>query len=260
MKRYTVLCFREWCIFNLYHNFTNFLISFIMLLYVFIVVDLVVSLLSGQKTSWTSNECLTNVFCPLGMHVKSIYIVVGIFSFYYLEYKIFWKKKDFWYLHNYIQFDIKKNRNWRKSRNIIFIKNNLNGDVKSGETIIVSDFSFFHFIFSPYPFLFLLLDFELKNQISGSIYKYRRNGVGFVLRLTNFPKVLVFKQFFKRLFFYIHFSIQHWWKFHQCLVSTRHCFDIHTTSITLKQCRSDVKITSCAYWVRFFFARSYIEN
>ena len=31
-------------------------------------------------------------------------------------------------------------------------------------------------------------------------------------------------------------------------VSTRHRFDIHTTSITLKQRRMDVKTTSCAYW------------
>ena len=31
-------------------------------------------------------------------------------------------------------------------------------------------------------------------------------------------------------------------------VSTRHRFDIHTTSITLKRRRTDVKTTSCAYW------------
>ena len=31
-------------------------------------------------------------------------------------------------------------------------------------------------------------------------------------------------------------------------VSTRHRFDIHTTSITLKRRRMDVKTTSCAYW------------
>ena len=32
-------------------------------------------------------------------------------------------------------------------------------------------------------------------------------------------------------------------------VSTRRCFDVYTTSITLKRRRMDVKTTSCAYWV-----------
>ena len=32
-------------------------------------------------------------------------------------------------------------------------------------------------------------------------------------------------------------------------VSTRHRFDIHTTSIMLKRRRTDVKTTSRAYWV-----------
>ena len=31
-------------------------------------------------------------------------------------------------------------------------------------------------------------------------------------------------------------------------VSTRRCFDVHVTSITLKRRRTDVKTTSCAYW------------
>ena len=35
-------------------------------------------------------------------------------------------------------------------------------------------------------------------------------------------------------------------------ISTRHLFDIHTTSITLKRLRTDVLTTSCAYWVRYF--------
>ena len=35
----------------------------------------------------------------------------------------------------------------------------------------------------------------------------------------------------------------------QSPVSTRHRFDIHTTFITLKRRRTDVKTTSCAYWV-----------
>ena len=34
-----------------------------------------------------------------------------------------------------------------------------------------------------------------------------------------------------------------------CPVHTRHRFDVHTTSITLKQRRANIKITSCAYWV-----------
>ena len=33
-------------------------------------------------------------------------------------------------------------------------------------------------------------------------------------------------------------------------VSTQHRFDIHATSITLKQRCTDVKTTSCAYWVK----------
>ena len=33
-------------------------------------------------------------------------------------------------------------------------------------------------------------------------------------------------------------------------VSTRRRFDVHTTSITLKRRRTDVKMTLCAYWVR----------
>ena len=31
-------------------------------------------------------------------------------------------------------------------------------------------------------------------------------------------------------------------------VGTRRRFDVHTSSITLKQRRTDVKTTSCAYW------------
>ena len=31
-------------------------------------------------------------------------------------------------------------------------------------------------------------------------------------------------------------------------VSTRRCFDVYTTSITLKRRRMDVKTTLCAYW------------
>ena len=34
-------------------------------------------------------------------------------------------------------------------------------------------------------------------------------------------------------------------------VSTRHRFDIHTTSITLKRRRTDVKTASCGYWVLY---------
>ena len=36
---------------------------------------------------------------------------------------------------------------------------------------------------------------------------------------------------------------------HTFPVTTRHRFDVHTTSITLKRRRMDVKTTSCAYWV-----------
>ena len=32
-------------------------------------------------------------------------------------------------------------------------------------------------------------------------------------------------------------------------VSTRRRFDVHTASITLKRRRTDVKTTSCAYWI-----------
>ena len=32
-------------------------------------------------------------------------------------------------------------------------------------------------------------------------------------------------------------------------INTRRCFDVHATSITLKRRRTDVKITSRAYWV-----------
>ena len=34
-------------------------------------------------------------------------------------------------------------------------------------------------------------------------------------------------------------------------VSTRRCFYVHTTSITLKRRRMDVQTTSCAYWGSF---------
>ena len=34
-----------------------------------------------------------------------------------------------------------------------------------------------------------------------------------------------------------------------CPIHTRRRFDVHKTSITLKQRRADIKTTSCAYWV-----------
>ena len=37
--------------------------------------------------------------------------------------------------------------------------------------------------------------------------------------------------------------------FHNSPVRTRRRFDVHTTSITLKRRRMDVKTTPCAYWV-----------
>ena len=47
----------------------------------------------------------------------------------------------------------------------------------------------------------------------------------------------------------LHFVSMVFWNRISFPVSTRRRFDVHTTSITLKQRRMDVKTRSCAYWV-----------